>query len=152
MRVPLTYWFFLPSSCKRAFFACCQRPESAVKRSSFGTLGVFEGLYHCTFFRFRGCADFRTSQQLGAGATFAAMWGARLRPSTTCMDLATQPVEATQPRPVVCVAENLDHSSMPRPQKRSFSKRLWSPEHPCPNHNSVHLLMSAITRASMPEP
>ena len=26
------------------------------------------------------------------------------------------------------------------------------PEHPCPNHNSVHLLMSAITRASMPKP
>ena len=34
---------------------------------------------------------------------------------------------------------------MPKPCFRSSF-------HPCPNHNSVHLSMSAITRASMPKP
>ena len=65
------------------------------------------------------------------------MWGTRLKRSVvnSAVDLATQPqvcAEAARfAQLLVCIR---------------------SPEHPCANHNSVHLSMSAITRASLPKP
>ena len=35
---------------------------------------------------------------------------------------------------------------------RPLVTSIGSPEHPCPNHNSVRVPVSAITRASMPKP
>ena len=84
---------------------------------------------------------------------------------------AHQSIHAQTIIPFVFQEHTLTRASMPKPQFRSCSKSIRSPEHPCPNHNSVRvprayahqgihaqttipfvLQEHTLTRASMPKP
>ena len=65
-------------------------------------------------------------------------------------EYAHQSIHAQTIIPFVFQEHMLTRASMPKPQFRSCSKSIRSPEHPCPNHNSVRV--HTLTRASMPKP